>query len=111
MPRPKIPRQICGHPADSCFKPNAIPMSQLEQLHLAADEFEALRLVDLQGMQQQQAAVVMGVSRQTLANILKLARFKVVSCLSEGKALIMHREEYKESNQGESDHDHCHTPA
>ena len=55
MPRPKIPRQICGRPADSCFKPNAIPMSQLEQLHLAADEFEALRLVDLQGMQQQRA--------------------------------------------------------
>ena len=67
MPRPKIPRQICGRPADSCFKPNASPMSQLEQIHLAADEFEALRLVDLQGMQQQEAAVVMGVSRQTLA--------------------------------------------
>jgi Predicted DNA-binding proteins len=86
-------------------------MSQLEQLHLAADEFEALRLVDLQGMQQQEAAVVMGVSRQTLANILKLARFKVVSCLSEGKALIMHREEHEQSNQGDSDHDHRHTSA
>ncbi len=111
MPRPKIARQICGRPANSCFKPNGRPMHQLEQVTLAPDEFEALRLVDLQGMQQQEAAVVMGVSRQTLANILKLARFKVVSCLSEGKALIMHREEYKESNQGESDHDHCHTPA
>ena len=93
MPRPKIPRHICGRPADSCFKPNARPMSQLEQVHLAADEFEALRLVDLLGMQQQEAAVEMGVSRQTLANVLKAARFKVVDCLTQGKALIMHKEE------------------
>ncbi len=96
MPRPKIPRNICGRPANSCFKPNAIPMSQLEQVQLADDEFEALRLVDLLGMQQQEAAGIMGVSRQTLANILKAARFKVVDCLAEGKALILHREKDKE---------------
>ncbi len=89
MGRPKIPRNICGKPADSCFKPNAIPMTQLEQVALAADEFEALRLVDLQGMQQQQAAIVMGVSRQTLANLVKAARYKVTDCLVNGKALMM----------------------
>jgi len=93
MPRPKIPRKICGCPADSCFKPNRIPMSQLERVSLADDEFEALRLVDLLGMQQQQAAVEMGVSRQTLANVLKAARFKVVDCLTGGKALIMRYQE------------------
>lgn len=60
MPRPKIARQICGRPANSCFKPNGRPMHQLEQVTLAPDEFEALRLVDLQGMQQQEAALVMG---------------------------------------------------
>jgi predicted DNA-binding protein (UPF0251 family) len=37
-------------------------MSQLEHVHLKEDEFEALRLVDLLGMQQQEAAVAMGVS-------------------------------------------------
>jgi uncharacterized protein len=101
MARPKIPRHICGQPADSCFKPNGRPMSQLDQVRLADDEFEALRLVDLLGMQQQEAAVAMGVSRQTLANVLKAARFKVVDCLTQGKALIMHREE-----PGVSHHDH-----
>ncbi|MCM2678177.1 DUF134 domain-containing protein [Echinimonas agarilytica] len=90
MPRPKIPRNICGRPADPCFKPNGIPMVNLEQVELAADEFEALRLVDLEGKQQQEAAVEMGVSRQTLANVLKRARFKVADCLTHGKALIMH---------------------
>ena len=73
MGRPKIPRNICGKPADSCFKPNGIPMSELERIDLAPDEFEALRLVDLQGMLQQDAAVVMGVSqsRYTRYNSLK----------------------------------------
>ena len=103
MPRPKIPRNVCGRPADSCFKPNRIPMSQLERVQLANDEFEALRLVDLLKMQQQEAAIKMGVSRQTLANVLKSARFKVMDCLTQGKALIMQTEEEK----GVTNHDHC----
>ena len=70
-------------------------------LSLAADEFEALRLVDLQGMQQQEAAQVMGVSRQTLANILKKGRYKVVECLSLGKALMMHAAEPDHQASGE----------
>ncbi|WP_354623572.1 DUF134 domain-containing protein [Psychromonas sp. MME2] len=96
MGRHKIPRNICGTPADSCFKPNGIPISQLQQLHLALDEFEALRLVDLEGLQQQEAAIVMGISRQTLANLVKKARAKVVDCLVNGKALIMHPHDDKE---------------
>lgn len=104
MARPKIPRNICGRPADSCFKPNARPMSQLEQVRLKDDEFEALRLVDLLGMQQQKAAIEMGVSRQTLANVLKAARFKVVDCLTQGKALMMHLED-----EVDSKNDHCHS--
>ncbi len=93
MGRPKIPRIICGTPADSCFKPNGIPMKQLERVFLQPDEFEALRLVDYQGMLQQEAAVVMGVSRQTLANLVKAARHKVTDCLINGKALMMQTDE------------------
>lgn len=89
MPRPKIPRRVCGRPADSCFKPNARPLRDLPRLELAADEFEAIRLVDLLGLQQQEAAVEMHVSRQTLAILLKSGRFKVADCLAHGKALIM----------------------
>ncbi|MGI0119571.1 DUF134 domain-containing protein [Zooshikella sp. RANM57] len=89
MPRFKIKRKVCGQAAHSCFKPNKVPMTQLQQVVLLADEFEALRLVDFVGMQQQEAANQMGVSRQTLANIVKTARFKVVDCLTHGKALII----------------------
>lgn len=93
MSRPKIPRKICGQPANSCFKPNGIPMRLLDEVQLGDDEFEALRLVDYLGMQQQKAALQMGVSRQTLANVLKAARFKVVECLTYGKALLMNRKD------------------
>jgi len=80
MPRPKIARQICGRPANSCFKPNGRPMHQLEQV---------------------KAALVMGVSRQTLANILKKGRYKVVECLSMGKALMMQSAEPDHQTSGE----------
>jgi predicted DNA-binding protein (UPF0251 family) len=99
MPRPKIPRKICGRPANSCFKPNGIPLKQLEQISLLDDEFEALRLVDCLGMQQQQAAAEMNISRQTLANVLKSGRFKVMTCLLQGKALLMNRRDDEENNQ------------
>ncbi|MFM2481738.1 DUF134 domain-containing protein [Celerinatantimonas sp. YJH-8] len=89
MGRPKLPRNICGRPANSCFKPNGVPMTQLAEQVLDADEFEAMRLVDGQGMQQQQAALAMNVSRQTLANLVKSARFKVTDCLLNGKVLLI----------------------
>ncbi|RBM31723.1 DUF134 domain-containing protein [Vibrio tarriae] len=89
MARPKIPRRIGCHPPASCFKPNGIPLSQLESTQLAPDELEALRLVDQLGLQQQQAALQMQVSRQTLANLVKAARFKVVDCLLNQKALYI----------------------
>lgn len=102
MSRPKIPRKICGQPANSCFKPNGIPMRLLDEVQLCDDEFEALRLVDYLGMQQQEAAIQMGVSRQTLANVLKAGRFKVVECLSQGKALLMNRKIEDEKTEKEN---------
>lgn len=62
-------------------------MSALEALPLAADELEALRLVDLNGLSQQDAARELGVSRQTLGNIVSLARHKVATALVKGMAL------------------------
>lgn len=88
MARPKIPRRIECHPPASCFKPNGVPIRQLARVELAPDELEALRLVDQLGLQQQQAALQMQVSRQTLANLVKAARFKVVDCLLHQKRFI-----------------------
>lgn len=91
MVRPKIERKIGCRAAHSCFKPNGIPMSELDQIPLLAEEFEALRLSDLEGLNQQACAEQMGISRQTFGNIIKRARNKTAQSLIEGKALMLNK--------------------
>ena len=79
--RPKRCRKICCSPDPHCFKPRGIPSSELEETVLLLDEFEAMRLADLEGMYHEEAARTMGVSRQTFGRILGSARRKVVDAL------------------------------
>ena len=89
--RPKIKRHICSeHYAKfSLFKPNGVPVSELTKTKLEKDEFEAVRLVDMLQLSQQEAAIKMQVSRQTFANILKSSRKKITSALVQGNALLL----------------------
>ncbi len=87
MPRPKCPRNVDVNPASTYFKPRGIPMTALDEVRLAMDELEALRLADLEGHYQEDAARAMGVSRQTFARIVDAARRKVAEALVHGKAL------------------------
>ncbi|MCG6200754.1 DUF134 domain-containing protein [Psychromonas antarctica] len=89
--RPKIKRHICAHNCAkfSLFKPNGVASSVLTKIKIEADEFEAVRLVDLEGLSQQDGAQQMRVSRQTFANILKSARKKITSALVNGDALLL----------------------
>ncbi|RYU68781.1 DUF134 domain-containing protein [Aliivibrio finisterrensis] len=92
MARPKKCRRICSRAPYSCFKPNGVPTVELPKVELLAEELEALRLADVEGLSQQEGAEQMMVSRQTFGNIIKQARFKVASCLVQGKALIIQTE-------------------
>jgi predicted DNA-binding protein (UPF0251 family) len=87
MPKPKKDRFVLQPPSVVYFKPQGIPMFELEQVILGVDEYEALRLVDLEGLQQQEAAVRMKVSRATCARILEEAHRKVADALTSGKAI------------------------
>jgi uncharacterized protein len=87
MPRPHCLRVVSGTPASVVFKPAGIPMSELEAVVLTLDEFEALRLADLEQQYQEPVAAQMGVSRPTLSRILESARRKVADALVHGKAL------------------------
>ena len=71
------------------FKPAGVPAGQLDQLQLAVDELEAIRLVDLEGLSHEQAAEVMGVSRQTVGRVLERGRAKVAEALVAGKAILI----------------------
>jgi len=64
-------------------------MTELEELTLTVDEFEAIRLADLQGLYHDKAAEEMNVSRQTFGRIIESARRKVAQALVEAKALTI----------------------
>jgi predicted DNA-binding protein (UPF0251 family) len=87
MPRPVSTRRIPGHLEERVFKPQAVPMHSLETVTLPLDGLEAIRLADLEGLYQEEAARRMGVSRATYARVLAAARKTVAEALVEGKAV------------------------
>lgn len=64
-------------------------MSELETFPLGIDELEALRLCDLEGMDQEAAGARMGVSRGTVQRLLKKGREKMVRAIVESGALTI----------------------
>ncbi len=69
------------------FKPAGVPASQLVEIVLEIDELEAVRLADLEGLYQEDAAQRMNVSRQTFGRIVSSARKKVAQALVQGMSL------------------------
>jgi uncharacterized protein len=95
MARPPIERSVAGVPRITLFKPAGIPARELEQTSLTVDELEAMRLVDLEALSHEQAAEVMGVSRQTVGRVLERGRASVVEALVAGKAILIGGGQYR----------------
>jgi predicted DNA-binding protein (UPF0251 family) len=87
MPRPKCCRHVAAMPGKTCFRPKGMAASSLEEVLLTLDEYEAIRLADLEGLYQEQAASRMNISRQTFGRIIESAHRKVADVLVNGKAL------------------------
>jgi uncharacterized protein len=87
MARPKNCRRVGCLPGSRYFKPKGIPLSVLEEINLTIDEFEAIRLADLEGLYQDRAAEKMNVSRQTFGRIIASGHKKVAEALVKAKAL------------------------
>ena len=86
MPRPKKCRRVCGLPVCREFGPRGVGCTD-EPVVLGLDEFEVIRLIDCEGLQQEQAAQQMGVARTTVQAMYNEARRKLASCLVDGKTL------------------------
>jgi predicted DNA-binding protein (UPF0251 family) len=69
------------------FQPAGLPATDLSEVVLNLDEFEAIRLVDLLGQYQDEAAARMNVSRPTAGRVLERARRKIADALVHGKIL------------------------
>jgi predicted DNA-binding protein (UPF0251 family) len=87
MPRPHKCRNVAGNFAVSAFKPAGVPGRGLAVVELRLDELEAIRLADLEGLYQEQAAEKMSISRATFGRVLDSAHQKVADALLNGKML------------------------
>ncbi|KON32348.1 hypothetical protein AC477_03115 [miscellaneous Crenarchaeota group-1 archaeon SG8-32-1] len=65
------------------------PRTTSESINIEPAEVEALRLVDLEGLSQEEAGLEMGVSRGTVWRFLQSARKKVTRALTEGRPLTV----------------------
>lgn len=87
MARPQKPRTVHDDVPASYFKPQGIPLYSLKETVLTLDGCEALRLVDVEGLDQSTAAERMNVSRSTLSRILAEARRTTANAITGGLAL------------------------
>lgn len=87
MPRPKKCRRVDFFPKYTYFKPRGRVIEEMEEVVLNLEELEAMRLKDIEELNQEQCAKRMHVSRQTFQNIIDSARKKVTLALTEGKAI------------------------
>ena len=87
MPRPRKRRALSRAPRPAIYKPAGVPLDGLRRVTLLHEELEALRLADLEGLTQEEAADHMGVSRSTFQRVVTRARRQVALALIDGQAL------------------------
>jgi predicted DNA-binding protein (UPF0251 family) len=87
MGRQPLWRRVDSLPQVTYFKPAGIPLAQLQEVRLSIEEAEAIRLKDIEGLEQDDCAQKMSVSRPTFARILLSARQKIADALLNGKAI------------------------
>ncbi|MFH0773780.1 MAG: DUF134 domain-containing protein [bacterium] len=85
--RPKLCRRLRFQPDVLYFKPQGIPMHQLEEIILLPDELEALKLYEVDCLDQTKSAKKMNISQPTFARILDSAQKKVAGAIVQGKAI------------------------
>jgi predicted DNA-binding protein (UPF0251 family) len=84
--RPRVQRHLDGPQDVSCFAPRCRPQSG-KSIKLWPEEVEALRLINLLGLKQEQAASMLGISRWTLWRDMHAARKKLTDVFIHGKLL------------------------
>ena len=87
MPRTTKCRKICSFPDFYSFVPEEADVGNIETVMMSLDEYETVRLLDYEGLNQEECALRMGVARTTVTAMYESARKKLVSAVVEGKRL------------------------
>lgn len=87
MPRTPKCRRICCFPDYFSFIPEEADKADIKTLTLSIDEFETIRLLDYEGLNQEECALRMGVARTTVTAMYESARKKLITAIVEGRRL------------------------
>ncbi len=87
MPRPRLCRRLEFDPNVTFYKPQGIPLSDLKIIELTHEEWESLRLRNVEGLDQNQSAVNMNTSQSTFQRIYSSAQKKVGTAIVQGMAI------------------------
>jgi predicted DNA-binding protein (UPF0251 family) len=95
IPRPMKWRKVCSLPDRTRFGPLDSPPGPDGLLTMTVDEYEAIRLIDLEGFTQEECAEKMEIARTTVQGIYGRARKKLAEALVDGKILVIEGGEYR----------------
>ena len=95
MPRPRKWRKVCCLPESSQFGPLDSTANADNCVHMTVDEYETIRLIDLEGLTQEKCASRMNIARTTVQGIYNEARKKLAESLVNGKVLWIEGGEYR----------------
>lgn len=95
MPRPVKWRKVCSLPKVNKFGPMSFKRNNEDYIQMTVDEYETIRLIDLEGFTQEECAKQMNVARTTVQGIYARARKKIADCLVHGRMLIIEGGEYR----------------
>ena len=87
MPRPRLCRRVFFKPDITYFKPRGVRLKELNEVILTVDELEAVRLKDVNGLEQEECARKMNISQPTFHRLVCSARKKISDALINGKAI------------------------
>jgi len=94
MPRPRKWRKVCCLPGHARFGPLGGPRHSEAPVTMTVDEYEAVRLIDLEGFTQELCAKQMGIARTTVQGTYDIARKKIADALINGRALVIEGGDY-----------------
>lgn len=98
MARPRKWRKVCCLPESNRFGPLDIQINENQFIVMPVDQYETIRLIDLEGLTQEECADQMHIARTTVQRIYSDARKKVAESLVEGKVLRIEGGDYKLCN-------------
>jgi predicted DNA-binding protein (UPF0251 family) len=99
MARPKKYKRVCMMPRTNTFSPAGKQMGPSEPLIMTVVEYETIRLIDYEGLSQEECAEIMSVARATIQRIYADARKKIAQFFIEGKILKIEGGNYQICNE------------